>query len=143
MAPTGLKAENFDAVLPAVGILVGGGTVDAKNNLDFNMVATLQHGVAGNLSAGNDIGKVMGGGSACKDGGMKVPFRIEGTTANPKFLPDAAGLAAGMLKSQLGCAGGAAGSLGNLAGAVPGAKGANPADTVNQLGGLFGKKKKP
>jgi AsmA protein len=143
MAPTGLKAENFDAVLPAVGILVGGGTVDAKNNLDFNMVATLQHGVAGNLSAGNDIGKVMGGGTACKDGGMKVPFRIEGTTANPKFLPDAAGLAAGMLKSQLGCAGGAAGSLGNLAGAVPGAKGTNPADTVNQLGGLFGKKKKP
>jgi AsmA protein len=143
MATTGLKAENFNAVLPAVGILVGGGTVDAKNNLDFNMVATLQHGVAGNLSAGNDIGKVMGGGTACKDGGMKVPFRIEGTTANPKFLPDVAGLAAGMLKSQLGCAGGSVSSLSNLAGAVPGAKGTNPADTVNQLGGLFGKKKKP
>jgi AsmA protein len=144
MAPNGLKAENFDAVLPAVGILVGAGTVDGKNNLDFNMVATLQHGLAGNLSAGNDIGKLMGGGTACKDGGMKVPFRIEGTTASPRFLPDAAGIAAGMLKSQLGCAGGSVSSLGNLAGAIPGAKGAaNPADTINQLGGLFGKKKKP
>jgi hypothetical protein len=49
-----------------------------------------------------------------------------------------------MLKSQLGCAGGSVSSLGNLAGAIPGAKGAaNPADTINQLGGLFGKKKKP
>lgn len=144
MAPTGLKAENFDAVLPAVGTLVGGGTVDAKNNLDFNIVATLQHGLAGNMSVGNDIGKLAGGGAACKDGGMKVPFRIEGTTANPKFLPDAAGIAAGMLKSQLGCGAGSLGSLGNLAGVVPGAKsGGSTADTINQLGGLFGKKKKP
>ena len=143
MAPTGLKAENFDAVLPAIGTLVGGGTLDAKNNLDFNMVATLQHGLAGNMSAGNDIGKLTGGGTACKDGGMKVPFRIEGTTANPKFLPDTAGLAAGMLKSQLGCGAGSVGSLGNLAGAVPGAKGGNTADTINQMGGLLGKRKKP
>lgn len=138
MAPNGLKADNFDAVLPALGTLVGQGTLDAKNNMDFAMVATLQHGIVGGLSAGSQIGKLTGS-SACKDsGGTKVPFKIEGTTANPKFVPDTGGVAASLLKSQLGCAGGAVNGLQNLT------KGTgNPADVVNQLGGLFGKKKKP
>ncbi len=35
-----------------------------------------------------------------------MPFLIRGTTADPKFIPDVGGLAAGLLKSQLGCAGG-------------------------------------
>jgi hypothetical protein len=78
----------------------------------------------------------LGGGNAggCK-GGLTVPFMIEGTTSDPKFVPDVGGLAANMFKSQLGCAGG----LG-----VTGAKtaGQAPADAINALGGLF-KKKKP
>jgi hypothetical protein len=136
MAPTGLKADNFNAVLPDLGTLVGGGTLDAKNNLDFNMAATLQHGIVGGMSAGADVGKLTGS-NACKDsGGTKIPFKIEGTTANPRFVPDTAGAAAGLLKAQLGCAGGAANGLQGLT------KG-NPTDTVNQLGGLLGKKKKP
>jgi AsmA protein len=138
MAPNGMEAKNFDAVLPDLGTMVGGGTLDAKNNMNFNMVATLQHGVAGNLSAGNDVGKLTGG-MACKDngGGMKIPFRIEGTTANPKFVPDTGGVAAGLLKSQLGgCLGG-----GNPVNGIIGNAKTNPAQTINQLGGLFGKKK--
>ena len=61
---------------------------------------------------------------------------IQGTTADPKFIPDVGGLAAGMLKSQLGCAGGAT---------AAGTKAApqTPADAVNALGGLLGKKKNP
>jgi hypothetical protein len=76
-----------------------------------------------------------GGGGNCKTG-TTVPFQIQGTTADPKFIPDVGGLAAGMLKSQLGCAGGLLGGAG---------KGAEqtPADAVNALTGLFGKKKKP
>lgn len=144
MAPTGLKADNFNAVLPDLGTLVGAGTLDAKNNMNFNMVATLMHGVVGDLSAGgSQVAKLTGtsGSNACKDsGGTKVPFRIEGTTANPKFVPDTGGLAAGLLKSQLGCAGGAMNGVNGLTNGVT--KG-NPADTINQLGGLFGKKKKP
>ena len=143
MAPTGLKADNFNAVLPDLGTLVGAGTLDAKNNMNFNMVATLMHGVAGDLSAGSQVAKLTGtsGSNACKDsGGTKVPFRIEGTTANPKFVPDTGGLAAGLLKSQLGCAGGA---LNGVNGLTNGVTKGNPADTINQLGGLFGKKKKP
>jgi AsmA protein len=137
MAPDGLKAENFVAVVPSVGNLSGAGTVDSKNNLDFKMAATLTSAlgdVASPVSSvGGMLGKATGGGGGCKSG-TTVPFQIKGTTADPKFIPDVGGLAAGMLKSQLGCAGG----LG-----ATGAKdaGAAPADAVKSLGGLF--KKKP
>jgi len=137
MAPDGLKAENFVAVVPSVGNLSGAGTVDSKNNLDFKMAATLTSAlgdVASPVSSvGGMLGKATGGGGGCKSG-TTVPFQIKGTTADPKFIPDVGGLAAGMLKSQLGCAGG----LG-----ATGAKDASaaPADAVKSLGGLF--KKKP
>jgi len=41
MATNGLQADNFLAVVPALGNLTGVGTVDSKNNLDFKMAATL------------------------------------------------------------------------------------------------------
>ena len=139
MAPDGLKADNFIAVLPNVGNLSGAGTIDSKNNLDFKMAVTL-NGALGDVaspvsSAGGMLGKVTGGGgnSGCK-GGTTVPFQIQGTTADPKFLPDVGGLAAGMMKSQLGCAGGLGASGAKEAGAAP-------AGAAKSLGGLF--KKKP
>jgi AsmA protein len=142
MAREGLKADNFVAVLPELGDLNGAGTVDAKNNLDFKMVAKLKAGVAGAVGAPaamatGALGQVLGGGaSGCKNGGMTVPFQIQGTTSDPKFVPDVGGLAAGMLKSQLGCAGNATTALKNPAQLQ------KPADAIGNLGGLF-KKKKP
>jgi AsmA protein len=138
MTRDGLKADNFVAVLPALGNIVGAGTVDAKNNLDFKMAATLKNGIAGAAGpasvATGALGQIMGGGAGggCKNGGLTVPFQIQGTTADPKFVPDVGGLAAGMFKSQLGCAGNA----------VTGIKNQNPAQSLGSLGGLF-KKPKP
>jgi AsmA protein len=138
MAPEGLQAENFDAVLPAVGTLVGGGTINSKNVMDFKMAATLTDviGAVGSPvgSAGALLGKLGGGNSKNCKSQTTIPFQIQGTTSDPKFIPDVGGLAAGMLKSQLGC----------VTGAIPGAGASqpNPADAVQQLGGLF-KKKKP
>src|SRR4029077_1985639 len=140
MAPDGLKADNFNAVVPALGSVVGGGTIDSKNNLDFKMAATLTDaiGVAASpvAGAGSLLGKFAGGGSGggCKSG-TTVPFLIQGTTSEPKFIPDVGGLAAGMLKSQLGCAGGLRATGAKTAGQAP-------TDTINAIGGLF-KKKKP
>lgn len=140
MAPNGLRAENLNAILPALGSLVGGGTLDEKNNLDFKMAATLTGGALGAAgNVGNGIGTILGAAtgksSACK-GGTTIPFLIQGTASDPKFVPDVGGVAAGLLKSQLGCTGG------TLLGA--GEKGAKtPVDAVEALGGLFGKKKKP
>jgi AsmA protein len=155
MAPDGLRAENFLAVLPTIGNLTGAGTVNSKNGLDFKMLATLSKaassmagpaGAAANNATnalGGLLGSVTGGGSGAGgcassgSGGLKVPFQIQGTTSDPKFIPDVGGLAAGMLKSQLGCVGtSAAGSTKTPAQAQ------NPADAINALGGLF-KKKKP
>ncbi|HLK04434.1 MAG TPA: AsmA family protein [Candidatus Acidoferrum sp.] len=142
MAPNGLRAENFNAILPALGTLVGGGTLDEKNKLDFKMAATITGGALGAVgNAGSGIGSILGaatgGGKSggCK-GGTTIPFLIQGTASDPKFVPDVGGVAAGLLKSQLGCTGGA------LLGA--GEKGAKtPENAVEAITGLFGKKKNP
>jgi len=141
MAPNGLQAENFLAVIPALGSLIGAGTVDSKNNLDFKMAATLANSATFSSSGGAPVsgiggvlGAIGGGKGNCK--GATIPFLVHGTTADPKFLPDVGGIAASLIQSQLGCAGGAA------AGASPLQQTQNPADAINALGGLF-KKKKP
>ena len=156
MAPDGLRAENFLAVLPTVGNLTGAGTVDSKNDLDFKMLATLSKaassmagpaGAAANSAAGalgGLLGSVTGGGSGAggctsSSGGLKVPFQIHGTTSDPKFIPDVGGLAAGMLKSQLGCVSSAGAGATTAKGP---AQAQNPAEAISALGGLF-KKKKP
>ena len=148
MATTGLRADNLDAVVPALGSMVGNGTVDAKNNLDFKLVATVNNSVAtaaaGSMAGGlgGSMGKVLGGGANCKNGGIKVPLQIHGTTASPQFVPDIGGAAASLLKSEFSCAGsGGAGGLTNAAGALAGGSKGTATDTINQLGGLFGKKK--
>ncbi|HLZ11496.1 MAG TPA: AsmA family protein [Candidatus Acidoferrum sp.] len=142
MAPNGLRAENFNAILPALGTLTGGGTLDSKNVLDFKMAATITGGAIGAMgNAGNGIGSLLGAATgagksgACK-GGTTIPFLIQGTSSDPKFIPDVGGVAAGLLKSQLGCTGG------TLLGA--GEKGAKtPTNAVDTITGLFGKKKNP
>jgi AsmA protein len=141
MAPTGLRADNFVAVVPSLGSLNGAGTVDSKNNLDFKMAATLSGGAIGAIGgSGAGVGSVvsaLGGskGGGCK-GGTSIPFLIQGTASDPKFIPDVGGVAAGMLKSQMGCAGGSLANAGK-------AGGQTPTDAVNAIGGLLGKKKHP
>jgi|HubBroStandDraft_6_1064221.scaffolds.fasta_scaffold32196_2 AsmA protein len=150
MATTGLRADNLDAVVPALGSMVGNGTVDAKNNLDFKLVATVNNNVAtaaaGSVAGGmgGTVGKMLdGGAAACKNGGIKVPLQIHGTTSSPQFVPDIGGAAASLLKSEFSCvgSGGGAGGITNAAGALAGGSKGNAADTINQLGGLLGKKK--
>jgi AsmA protein len=141
MAPNGLRADNFLAVVPSVGNLAGAGTLDAKNNLDFKMAATLTGGAIGAIGgSGGGVGSVLGSfgggkGSGCK-GGTTIPFQIQGTASDPKFIPDVGGVAANMLKSQLGCAAGSFANTGKTGGQTP-------TDAINAIGGLFGKKKKP
>lgn len=138
MAPDGLRADNFQAVLPAVGSLVGAGTVDSKNNLDFKMAATLAtSSIAGSAASpvtatAGLFGKLSGGGG-CKT--TTIPFLIAGTTADPKFVPDVGGIASSMLKSQLSCADGVASGASQQ-------QQPSPNNTIDALSGLF-KKKKP
>ena len=144
MAPDGLQAENFNAVIPALGTLAGQGTVDSKNALDFKMAATLANTATYSSSGGAPVsgiggilGAIGGGKGNCK--GATIPFLIKGTTAEPKFVPDVGGIAASLVKSQLGCVGGGSTSADGKAQANPNATSTNPVDAIS---GLF-KKKKP
>ena len=121
VAPEGIRADAIDLVMPALGAVTGGGTMSAENNLDFKMVAALNS----NAITGA-VGGLLGGGGK---GQQKIPFRIQGTTADPKFVPDMGGAVAGI----------AQGALGSLAGNLT--KGKKPGQGVTDaLGGLFGKK---
>ena len=108
IAPDGLRVDNLRALLPSVGSLIGAGTVDARSDLDFKMVAKLTTAAAGTGTAstaemlGGILGQVTGGKSAA---GTTIPFLIKGTTSNPKFIPDVEGLALEILRSEIGASG--------------------------------------
>jgi len=120
-APEGIRADAMDLVVPALGQVTGAGTVSSNSALDFKMVASLSSAQGSVTGA---LGGLLGGGAGSKL--QKIPFKIQGTTSDPKFIPDAAGLA-----------GGIAGSL------LQGGAGKKPGQGLTDaLGGLFGKKKK-
>lgn len=81
--PSGIRTENLSLVAPQIGDLTGAGSVSASHALDFNMVAKIH--ASGFLS-------VMGSNTT-------VPFKIQGTSTNPRFEPDLAGIAVGKLKA--------------------------------------------
>ena len=94
VAPEGIKADNLNLIVANLGSLTGAGTIGANNQLNFKMLAKFAH--SGNTIAG--IANKLGLGSA-EEG---IPFRVEGTTAAPVFVPDVgAALARGKLGSPL------------------------------------------
>jgi AsmA protein len=117
VSPDGTKADDINLNVPALGVITGAGTVSPEGALAFKMVADLHGGMVGGLS------KVAGARSG--EGG--IPFAIEGTTSNPKFIPDVGGAVAGAAKDQLRNA---------AKGQVPGA-----GNVTKGLGGILGKKK--
>jgi len=118
MDAEGIHAQNLNVVAPSIGTVTGDANVAANGQLDCKMNVKL----TGGGGAGTVVTKIGGGGG---QGG--IPFRIQGTTSNPIFIPDVAGLAGNVAK---GTVGGVAG-----AGVAGGGKAAGA------VGGLFGKKK--
>ena len=93
-APEGTRADNINLTIPAIGVITGSGTVSPSGALAFRMVADLRGGAIGGLTKVAGFG---GGGG----GQNQIPFGIEGTTSDPKFVPDVAGIATGLAQSQL------------------------------------------
>ncbi len=83
--PDGVRTENVSLVVPQIGDVTGAGTVSASHALDFAMTAKVHSG--GMLA-------VLGPDTS-------VPFKIQGTSTQPKFEPDVKGIAVDKLK-QLG-----------------------------------------
>jgi AsmA protein len=122
VATDGIRADNFNLVVPSIGSLSGDGTISPKQELNFKMSAKLGN-AASPLGALTSLAGLAGGG---QKSGAGIPFRIQGTTSNPVFVPDLAGIAGGIA--------GQAASGGKVV--VPGGK-----DLGEALGGLFGRKK--
>ena len=103
VAPEGTQASNINLNVPSIGVLTGGGGVSPSNELAFKMKADLA--------------------------GMSIPFGVQGTTSDPKFVPDVKGIAAGFLQNA-------------LAGQTQGqGKNNNQQNPINNVLGLFNKKK--
>jgi AsmA protein len=121
MAPAGTSTDNINLNVPSFGVITGKGTVSPSDALNYKMSAALTGGVVTGLT------QLAGMGNK----GATLPFMIEGTSSNPRFVPDIQGMLGSQLKSRLGGLGGQ--SVG----------GQNAGSVVNAIGGLFGKKKKP
>ncbi|MFN8006101.1 MAG: AsmA family protein [Terriglobia bacterium] len=93
VAPEGSKLDSINVTVPSLGVLTGAGTVSASGALNFKMVAELS-GVAGE-------GLMPGLGRRDGKGSSGIPFMIEGTTADPKFVPDVKGMAGSAAKEAI------------------------------------------
>ena len=113
VAPEGTQANAINLTIPALGVVTGAGTISPSGALNFKMNANLSGGVGGGALQKTGLGGQ----------GSSVPFSIQGTTSDPKFVPDV-GAMAGSAISQ----------------AISGKVG--PGKATNPIGGLFGKKKK-
>lgn len=124
VAPEGVRTQNINLTIPALGTVTGNGTISPGGALDYKMNASLSGGAVTGLTQLAGIGGKGG----------SIPFFIQGTTSDPKFMPDVKGMVGSQLKGGLG------GALQGLTGQK------NPSGNTNSpvdaLGGLFGKKKK-
>jgi AsmA protein len=114
MAPEGTKLDNINVNVPSLGTVTGSGTISPDNALNFHMVANLS-------GAGGEVTKLVGIGGK---GGGGLPFMIEGTTSDPKFVPDVKGIAGSAIQQ-----------------AITGKTGIDTKNPASALGGLL--KKKP
>ncbi|MBB5316244.1 AsmA family protein [Tunturibacter empetritectus] len=123
-------ALNYNVVLKLTGLMGGGGGTQQASS-GGGAVAGLAGALGGFIPGGGAGGAALGGlaGGVLKAG---IPVAIGGTTSNPTFSPNVAGLAGAV---------GANAAKGLLGGQLGGQqKGKTPANPLgNALGGLLGK----
>lgn len=124
VAPEGVRTQNINLTIPALGTVTGNGNISAGGALDYKMNASLSGGVVTGLTQMAGLGGKGG----------SIPFFIQGTTSDPKFVPDVKGMVGSQLKGGLG------GALGGLTGGKNSS--GDSASPMDALGGIFGKKKK-
>jgi AsmA protein len=107
IAPEMTRADAINVTIPSLGVLTGAGTISPAGALDFSMVADLQTARSEARADRTGRGGDRGG----------VPFKIQGTTSNPTFVPE----------------------IGSVAGNA--AKGAIQKSATEKTGGILGRKK--
>jgi AsmA protein len=86
-APDGDRVDNLSILAPAIGELSGAGTVSPANAINFKMRAKLKTG--GMMTVLSPSGETS------------IPFSIQGTSAEPKFIPDVKGIISGIAVDKL------------------------------------------
>jgi len=124
VAPEGVRTQNINLTIPALGTVTGNGNISPGGALDYKMNASLSGGAVTGLTQMAGLGGKGG----------SIPFFIQGTTSDPRFMPDVKGMVDSQLKGGLG------GALGGLTGGK--SSNGDSASPMDALGGLFGKKKK-
>lgn len=119
VAPSGIQTNNVDLVVPSLGTVTGEGTVSPSNALDYKLKAALSGTAVSGATSLVGLGE-----------GASIPFFIQGTASDPKFVPDVKGMLSSGLGKGLGK---------NLGSQLPGGQAGK--GVVNAIGGMFGKKK--
>lgn len=115
VAPDGVRTDDLNLVMPALGTATGSGTIAANNALNYKLNVK--------LAPNSPLAALATLGSIGRRGGT-LPLTVTGTTANPIIIPDVGGMLnpLGIGQQQQGDQ--QPGGLGGV------------------LGGIFGKKKK-
>jgi AsmA protein len=91
VASDGTRADAINVTIPSLGVLTGAGTISPNGALDFSMMADLQTNRSEARTERTGRGGDRGG----------VSFKIQGTTANPSFVPDVGSLAGNAAKGAI------------------------------------------
>ncbi|MBZ5558946.1 MAG: AsmA family protein [Acidobacteriia bacterium] len=91
MAPDGMRTENVNLIVPAIGTLTGNGTIAPGGAMEYRMIAKVND----STSLVNTVNRYASLGHP-ENG---IPFKIVGTTANPVFAPDAGAMVDSVIKN--------------------------------------------
>lgn len=115
----GTHVSDLNMVVSSLGAITGAGEISATGQLDCKMQAKIQSSNQVVNTVASAISSAVGGRSA----GGAIPFKVQGTTSRPIFIPDFSGAAR------------TAKGTGSTAGATAASKAAGI------LGGILGRKK--
>jgi AsmA protein len=100
VAPEGIRADSLNLVVEGIGTITGNGTISSNHALNFKMLAKLSGISQSPLGTIAGIAGIAGLGQkqgiAANMAANGIPFLIQGTTSNPVFVPDVAGLTKGL-----------------------------------------------
>jgi AsmA protein len=150
------QTNNLNAKLD-IGSIAGVGIANlVDNTLNMHLTAVLNSKFS-QMVGGNGVGGFMKTALANNQGELAIPVLVTGTLQNPKFAPDVQQMTQMRLKGLIPNSNNPGGAVGGLLGGLLGKNAAQQQnqkqtqqqqqspqqDTVQQVIGLFGKKKKP
>ena len=94
VAPEGIRADNIVLNVPSLGDVTGNGVIGSNQALDFKMLLKPASGTAGMLG---QVNQILG-----QSGAKGIPFLIQGTANDPRFLPALGGTAGQFLQGGQG-----------------------------------------